>query len=68
MGDIDRIVPAPPAVQPPGVARRAGDPRREAKREAREDVLELENVDEELKEPSSEPEDPEEPHTLDLAV
>lgn len=68
MGDIDRIVPATPSVQPPSVARRPGDPRREPRKEPRDDVLELENVDvpAEADPPSSE--DPDEPHSLDLAV
>ncbi|MCB8932157.1 MAG: hypothetical protein M9921_15495 [Fimbriimonadaceae bacterium] len=68
MGDIDRIVPATPAVQPPSVARRAGDRRRDARRDARDDVLELENVEDEPEALVLESDDPDDPHTLDLAV
>jgi len=68
MGDIDRIVPAMPAVQPPSVARRPGDPRREPRREPRDDVLELDNVEDEPQAEVPLGDDSEGPHPLDLAV
>ena len=70
MGDIDRIVPTPPAISPPTVARRPGDQRRENPYAGRDDVIDLENVesDEDSPPEARQPENGEDSGHLDLAV
>lgn len=73
MGDIDRVPPAPPAVQAALAAQRADDRRRKRsddsdERETPQDTLELHDGEEPPVEEAPDRRDPDEPGTLDIAV